>query len=158
VKRFDFFTSMYFPLGFVAGGAVLFAFGLLIVFVQLWVGVILILIGLVTISTHYRLSFDLSNRTYRDYVWFLGVKVGPSTTFRTIEYFFIKTGRESQTMNMRVVSSTMHKDVFDGFLKFSETDKLHVLTRDSQEAVLRKLMPMSQALNVPIMDYTQSAR
>jgi hypothetical protein len=112
--------------------------------------------GLVTISTHYRLSFDLTNRTYRDYVWVLGVKVGPSTSFQNIEYFFIKAGRESQTMRMRVASNTIHKNVFDGFLKFSETSKIHVLTRDNREAVLRKLMPMSQALNVPIMDYTKA--
>lgn len=139
-------------------GGILLPFGILLAFVQAAIGFTLIVVGLIT-TTHYRLQIDPVRRYYRDYVWFLGLKIGKPVSFQTIEYFFIKTSRESQTMNSgRIATSTITKQVYDGYLRFSEHDKLHVATKDKLETLISKLTPMSRALNVPIMDYTQAGR
>jgi hypothetical protein len=153
-RKFDFHTSQYFSPGFLFAGAILLAFGGLLVFVQVWAGAILLAIGLVAVTTHYRLSVDLGKKVYRDYVWFLGLKVGASVPFEHIEYLFIKVGKESQTMRVRVASTILTKQVFDGYLRFSESDKVHIATRDRHEWLVRKLTPISQALDIPIKDYT----
>jgi hypothetical protein len=155
VKRFDFFTGPYFPKGFMLIGGILLPFGILLAFVQAAIGITLIVVGLIT-TTHYRLQIDQGKRHYREYVWFLGLKIGKPVSFETIEYFFIKTSRESQTMNSgRIATSTITKLVYDGYLRFSEHDKVHVATKDKRETLVSKITPMSKALNVPIMDYTQ---
>ena len=58
-------------------------------------------------------------------------------------------------MHVRVVRSTVQKRVFDGYLRFSETVKVHIATEDKKADLLRKLQPIAGVLNVPINDYTQ---
>ena len=157
MQRFDFFTSTFFPGGLMVGGALLLLFGLVIATVQIWIGLVLMVVGSVILTTHYRFRINLSERVYCDYVWFMGLKIGAAKKFEHIEYFFIKTGQESRTMNMRVASTTIHKQIYDGYLRFSEQDKVHIATKDNREGILKKLSPMSDALKIPIMDYTKSS-
>src|SRR5262245_31002499 len=114
MQRVDFYTSGFFPEGLMVAGGILAASGIVMLFVQILAGIVLIVGGLVTTS-HYRLEVDPIKKLYREYVWFLGIKVGKPSRFETIEYFFIKTSRESQTMySGRVASTTIRKQVFDG--------------------------------------------
>jgi hypothetical protein len=155
-KRIDFRTSQYFYGGFIVAGVIILVFGILLLFVNIWVGISLLITGIVITSTHYRLRIDFDNKLYRDYVWFLGMSIGPSNRFDQIEYFYIKSGRQSRTMQLRVARTTAHTVVFDGFLKFSEANKVHVVTKESRQSLINKLTPMATALNVRIVDYTQS--
>jgi hypothetical protein len=157
LKTVDFYTSAFFPQGFRLAGFIVGSFGVVLAFVQPWIGVPLIIFSLAIGFTHYRLQVDVGTRQYREYVWFLGFRIGKPEPFETIDYFFIKTSVESQTMSSgRIASTTVRKTVFDGYLRFSEHEKVHIATKDDREAILRKITPMSQALNVPIMDYTKS--
>lgn len=131
------------------------AFGLLLLFVKLSIGLGLIALGLVISSTHYRLYIDLDKKVYRDAVWFLGMKFGQPVTYERIEYIFIKTSKESQRMNVRVATTIIHKTVFDGYFKFADDKKLHILSRDSREQIMRKLQPIADAMSIPVMDYTR---
>jgi hypothetical protein len=158
VKPVDFYTSSFFPQGFRLAGFIIGAFGVAFAFVQPWVGVSMIIFGLVVGFTHYRLQIDIDNRQYREYVWCLAVRIGKPVRFENIEYFFIKANNESQTMSSgRIATTTIRKRVFDSYLKFSEHVKVHIATRDDREAILKKITPLSVALNLPIMDYTQNA-
>jgi hypothetical protein len=157
MQRFDFFTSTFFPNGLMVAGGLLLLFGSLIATVQIWIGLVLMVVGSVVLTTHYRFRINLNERVYRDYVWFMGLRIGAPKKFERVEYFFIKSGRESRTMNMRVASTTIHKQIYDGYLRFSEHDKVHIATRDNREGILRRLSPMSDALKIPIMDYTNSS-
>lgn len=57
-------------------------------------------------------------------------------------------------MSMRIASSTIQKEVYDGYLKFSEKDKIHLLTKDNKNDLIAKLKVMSAALKVKIVDYS----
>jgi hypothetical protein len=116
------------------------------------------LLGLVVSTTHFRFVVDPEKKTYSECLWFLGFRMGTSTTsFDRIEYLFIKANRETQRMNLRVASSTVTKVVYDGYMKFSETDRVHIGSRGSKADLLRKLQPLATTLGVPINDYTRDA-
>jgi len=135
------------------GGVLAFA-GLMIIFNYPITGLVLILAGVVIFTTHNRLQVDLDKKTYHDYVWILGLKNGDKGTFDRIEYLFIKRSKVSQTMNSLVSSATIHKYVFDAYLKFSEKKKIYLMTKESKETLTRKLKPIAAALNVDIVDYS----
>jgi hypothetical protein len=148
-------TSLYFPLTFIFFGALLGVGGIaLVVSGSPVIGVVLLLVGLVLLTTHYRLAINFDKKTYHDYVWILGLKHGEKVKFENIEYLFIKKSRVSQTMSVRVASSTIQKEVYDGYLKFSEKDKIHLLTKDNKNDLIAKLKEISSALKVKIVDYS----
>lgn len=154
MASYSFRTGFYFPAGFTLAGSIVAAFGVLFLFVNFMVGLPVTLLGVVVATTHYRLVIDTTNKTYKDCIWFLGFRTGHSVRFESIEYLFINTSRESQTMHIRVVRSMIHKRVFSGYIKFSDSDKVHIGTRDSKPDLMRRLQPVATALRVPINDYT----
>jgi hypothetical protein len=155
MNNVDFKTTLYFPWTFVSFGVLLGAGGIaLVVSGSAVIGVVLILTGLTLLTTHYRFAVNFETKTYHDYVWVLGLKHGEKVRFEKIEYLFIKKSKVSQTMSMRVASSTIQKEVFDGYLKFSEKDKIHLFTKDNKEDLIAKLEVTSAALKVKIIDYS----
>jgi len=153
---FDVRTVYFFPDGFrLAGGIVALAGLVFITFVPV-IAVVLIIGGIAIVTTHYRLSVDAKRKFYWDYVWFLGLKTSKPLPFENIEYFFIKNGKETQNMQLRVAQTTISNDVYDGFLKFSEANKIHIATEKNRETLLARLQPMAKSLGIPINDYTTS--
>lgn len=155
MNKIDFKTSGYFTGHIIFLGVFLLAIGLPLIFVNVIGGLILCFISLVILTTHYRLNIDLDNKTYHDYLWILGFRNGEKGKFNALEYLFIKMSNVTQTMRLRVVSSTIRKEVFDGYLKFSEHDKIHLLTMDSKESLIKKLKSISSRLKVRIIDYSE---
>lgn len=125
------------------------------IFKVIIVGIFLTLISTIIITTHYRLAIDLHEKTYHDYVWFFGFRFGESGTFERIDYIFINKIRVSQTMNSRVSSSTIRKEMFDAYLKFSEENKIHLLTLENKEKLILKLKELSPNINSKIVDYSE---
>ena len=117
-------------------------------------GSILFLISFILISTHYRLAIDFNAKVYHDYIWILGIKNGDKTKFEYVEYLFITKSKVSQSMNSLLSSSTFKKAVYNGYLKFSGDDKVHLMTKDDKEKLVAKLRPMSGELGVRIIDYS----
>ena len=58
-------------------------------------------------------------------------------------------------MSVRVASTTIRKDVYDGYLKFSEQEKIHLITKDSKKDLVKKLREISASLKVKIIDYSE---
>ena len=87
-------------------------------------------------------------------MWVLGFKNGDHGKFENIEYLFIKKGRVSQKMNHIVGSATIQKEVYDGYLKFSDHEKIHLITQDDKKDLIEKLRAMSTKLKVRVVDYS----
>jgi len=155
MTKIDFKTSGYFPGHIMLLGILLVFIGLPVMFVNPIIGLILWFISLIIFTTHYRLSIDQDNKVYHDYLWILGFRSGEKGKFNTLEYIFIKKSNISQTMRMRVASSTIQKEVFDGYLKFSDQHKLHLLTLDSKENLINKLKFMATLLKTTVIDYSE---
>ena len=116
--------------------------------------VIFISLGLLMITSHYRLCFDLRQKRYSHYVWVLGLRVGDWYHFDQIEYLFIKQNRMRQNLNSMTRSKTIYLDVYDGYLRISETDKIHLFTSNRKEPVKKRLLALAQLLHVDVVDYT----
>lgn len=155
MKVIDFKTSGYFPWTIIFLGLVLAFVGFLFVVENPIVGVILLLISLIIFTTHYRLKIDFDNKVFHDYLWILGLKNGDKGKFENIEYLFIKKSKVSQTMSVRVASTTIQKEVYDGYLKFSEKDKIHLITKDSKNDLIKNLRVISSSLKIKIIDYSE---
>lgn len=106
------------------------------------------------LTSHYRLCFDLRQKRYSHYVWILGFRVGDWHHFDHIEYLFIKQNRMRQNLNSMTMSRTIYLNVFDGYLRISETNKIHLITSVTKEPVKKKLLALAQLLQVDVVDYT----
>lgn len=153
-KKLDFRTSSYFPETIRFVSMLLLLAGLFFIFVNLIAAAILLVPGIIILTTSYRLEIDFENKVYRDYVWFLGLKNGKTARFENIEYLFIKKSKISQNLNSRISTRTITKDTFDGYLKFNEAEKIHLLTKDSKSALVGRLKHIAQLLQLKIVDYS----
>ena len=150
----DFRTSGYFSGAMIFLGVVLIFAGLLLLAANELVGLILLVLSVPILTTHYRLRIDFDNKSFHDYIWILGIKRGEKGKFETVEYLFIKTSKVSQTMYLESLSTTIRKDVFDGYLKFSADNKIHLMTLDSKDELIRKLRVIAEKLKARIIDYS----
>lgn len=155
MKIVDFRLGRYFSNQWLFVGLLLLVAGGILILKTLVGGAILVLISVLIFTTHYRLSIRFNEKSYYDYVWVLGLKFGDKENFEKIEYIFIKKSKISQTMNTRVSSSTIHKEVYDGYLKFSEENKIHLLTKGSKNLLIKNLVEFSTKLNTKIFDYSE---
>ncbi|MFM8912708.1 MAG: hypothetical protein ACKOE6_07325 [Flammeovirgaceae bacterium] len=155
MKPIDFKTSAYFPGIFIFLGVILVFIGLLVLGTTIIGGLAVLLVSFTIFTTHYRLTVDLDSKSYYDYLWILGIKTGERGTFENIEYVFIKKSRESQTMNSRASTTTIQKEVFDGYLKFSENAKIHLLTKDRKEDLMVEMKVVASKLGTKVVDFSE---
>lgn len=147
-------TSNYFSGTIMLLGGVLVVAGMLALTINIFAGVIILMSGLIIFTTHYRMEIDDQKKEYYDYLWILGIKNGERGKYEKIEYMFIKKSLVSQTMNMRVASSTIRKAVYDGYLKLSEQNKIHIASNDSREGIMKVLRMISEPLGLEVVDYS----
>jgi hypothetical protein len=136
------------------GGLLAFT-AIMLLFTNWILSIVLLFASIVVFTTHYRLAINLEDKTFQDYVWVLGMKMGGIEDFKSIEYLFIKKNQVSQTMHLKVASSTVRKDVYDAYIKFSETQKIHLLTADKKRTLLERLGPIAKNLNIKMIDYSE---
>ena len=151
----DFKTSGYFPFHVMIVGGVMTAIGISMLAGGIYIGgLVVLLIGLLIVTAHYRCRIDFDKKIYQDYVWVLGLRAGKKIPFDEIQYIFIKAGQESQTMGLRAANTTLRKSVYDAYLKFAENEKIHLVTRDSRDRLVRQMQPIAEKLQVDIIDYS----
>jgi hypothetical protein len=154
MKTIDIKTSPYFSGQVVFFGIVLVGIGLGFLIIKPVLSGILLFISLIIFTTHYRLRVDLEAKTYFDYLWILGFRNGDTGKFEHLEYIFVKKSKVTQTMSLRVASTTIDKEIYDGYLKFSDQHKIHLVTKDSQQGLLKILAPIAEKLAVKIVDHS----
>lgn len=154
MKPVDIRTSWYFPGSFRIAGTSFVAFGVLIAFVNIYIGVALAIAGILIVTTQYRLAIDFNNRVYDEYVWVLGVRSGEKTRFEKVDYIFIKENHTRQTMTFRVAQTSFVLEIYHGYLKFSDTDKIHLASDASKPALVNRMRRIAQQVNCDVIDYT----
>ncbi|GCC51763.1 hypothetical protein SanaruYs_19920 [Chryseotalea sanaruensis] len=154
MKNVDFKTSNYFSWHVHAMAAGLVIIALVVFAKSILGGFAILLVCAIIFTTHYRLKIDFEKKEYRDYLWIFGLKDGKKYSFDALAYFFIKTNRVSQTMGLKAANTTVVKEVYDAYLKFSDDEKLHVISSNTKAKILKKLIPVAENLNIKILDYT----
>ena len=135
-------------------GVVLAFSAVVVIFFHFLIGLALLIGSVVIFTTHYRLRIDLDQRVYCDYVWIMGIKHGKTASFEKIDYLFIKKSHTVQNMYARVYTTSVRKDVYDAYLRFSETKKIHLVTRESKRLLVKQVKILAAQLGVEVIDYT----
>jgi len=116
--------------------------------------VVLGLLGVIIITTRYGVEINADEKSYKEYTWFLGFKKGKRIYYDNIQYVFLKPVKVSRTYNGRIQNSTITNTEFNGFLKFSEHEKIYVGSALKRKDVLNKIIPVATKLGISILDYS----
>jgi len=147
----------YFSTGYILLGILFLLIGIsAIVLGNIILGVILILATLIISTSHYRLKIDPSTHRFKFYIWFLGFAVGKEQSYDNIEYIFLKKNQVSQTMHMESLTSTVKSEVYDLFLKFSNRETLHLLSKKNYEEASIQLKSIASEFNLETVDYMRA--
>ncbi|HEY9006159.1 hypothetical protein [Ohtaekwangia sp.] len=145
----------YFPNGMKYFSALLFAGGIYLIVISHWFwGALIILTGIIILTTKYVTEIDLKQKKYRDYLSFLIFKLNEDTRkFNAIDRIVITKGNYSQTLNTRVQSRQMDWSDYTGTLVF-DSDTLDLLTKNTKQELLKGLKEFTEFLNVGVEDRT----
>lgn len=111
-------------------------------------------LAVLTITTRYAVEINTVEGWYKEYVWVLGLKRGEAVRYSAIEYLFINKGTVSQTTSSQIKSTTVTRDEYRGFIKFDGNEKIHILTNNNQDALVRQMSAVARDMNARLIDYS----
>lgn len=148
--------TAYFPVGLKYCTPLLFVGALLLMDHPVW-AVILVLAGIIILTTHYGTEIDLEEKTYQDHTSFLWIKFNPETgQFKQVEKIVITKGNYAQAVRTRVQSRTMAWSDYTGTLIFAEDHTLDLLTDTDKKVLIKKLKEFAVFLSIQVEDHTSS--
>ncbi len=157
-----FTIGSYFPLQFQYLGYLLAILGIVLSFAgPVWGGLLLLFVAgaiiSLFISTQYKIEIDIKNKTSRDYLWFMGYKIGKKQSYDDIEKVYMTSARVTQTLNQRSITQHLDRTEYSGFLRFSDDNKVHLGSSVNENKMRRRLQKLATSLNVDFSDLSQPA-
>jgi len=149
-------TIPYFTKGLKYVTPLFFGIGIYLIFIHypIW-GVVLILAGVIVLTTNYVTEINLKDKFYRDYLSLLGLPLDvESKKFDKIDRIVITKGRYSQTINTRVQSRQLDWSDYTGTLILDNDDTLDLLTMNDKKELLKGLKEFTDFLKVGVEDRT----
>lgn len=155
-NKFSYLTQDYFPPNIKLLGGLFFVVGLLaLVLAKFLAGTIFLLLGILIFTTKYGIAIDIQAKSYHDFLSIVGYKNGKKHPFQSIEYLYITSGKKTTTMQLRANATTITKLEFNGYIKFSEDEKVHLSSSEKKEKVENFLNQMSSDLKVEVRDLSK---
>jgi hypothetical protein len=142
------------PLHFVVLGGLLVLYSIFNILIResLILNSVLLLVGIVLITTQQMLEINTDKKSFSEYYWLLGLKLSNYTeSYSEIIYVECTTANYSQEYgkyNRRFISGTM----FKGHIELKDQDNIYVGQNKSKSSLLRKLTKISTQLRVPVED------
>jgi len=131
--------------------------GLASVIFSPFLGVILIIIGLLIVTAYRGLEFDRLALKYRVYNSFIFIRVGKWESYQEVKQIFVKTNIISQTIYLKISQGTdISNVVFDAYLEFSDEEKVYLAGKKKKMKIMKKIEPLSKFLGVQINDLTEN--
>jgi hypothetical protein len=150
----DFKTKNHIPLSLILLGIGLVIGGLFIIIHEPFPGIGLIVMGVVLSTMQNRLALNLKEKSYREYVWILGIKLGGKIKFEEIQYFYITKSKVSQVYGQTYKNHYVTVTRFNGYLKFSDDEKIAVGNSASKDSLLKKIKKVNEDLGLEIKDFS----
>jgi hypothetical protein len=149
-------TTPYFPKGFKWAAPLVLAGALYLIYIkhEVW-GAFFMLAGIIILTTHYATAINLVNKTYRDYLFFLGFRLNAeSGTFRQIDKIIITTEHHEETITTMIQSRDIQFNDYTGVLVFDGNHRLELLTDMDKKRLLKRLKEFALFLKVGVEDRT----
>ena len=113
------------------------------------------ILGLLMIWNRHGLEIDLSQKTYKQYVWIFGYKSGKEVRFKRIDKIFINQVSEGQTATSwggQIIDYS--KEVHKAFLKFDNGEKVHFMTHPNRDVLNQRIKSYLDPLDESIANTT----
>jgi hypothetical protein len=149
------FGSLFpWPFRFIA--VVVLLVGLSLILEKTFLGIGLMLIGGFILSGSEGTEINRAEKSYLDYKSFFFVKSGNKKKYGEIEKIFVSTSKMKQQLYTAHTnhSSTFENLEFNGFLKFSNGEKVQLLRKRKKSDLIKELKRVGMFLNVPVEDNT----
>jgi hypothetical protein len=158
-NKLDFKTQFFFPDPVVFVGAVLILFSPLVMVSHLTLGSMVLFGGVVTATTHVRIGIDLQNKTYREYIVFLGMRIGKYERFQELDYLFVRKAKISQRRLSYYGNGAtkIYSERYEGYLHYDGDVMLHLFSQGKKTKVVEQLNKLSAQLNLRVVDKTGEA-
>jgi hypothetical protein len=156
-NKIDIKYGSLFPWPFLFIGGIVLIIGLALLFENTLASIVLISVGGFILSGSEGTEIDKAAKRYKEYNSFFFIKSGENVAYSGIEKIFINTSKSKQRM---YTAHTMHGSVYEnvdynGFLKFNDGTKIHVLRKRRKEDLLKALEKIASFLDVQIEDNTK---
>ena len=139
---------------FLGGILILYAIFNLIILEGVILNSVLLIVGILLVSSQQRLVINTDKKEYSEFYWVLGMKLNNYTApYTKITSVTCASGnyREEYGKVQRIhVSGMMYK----GYISLEDQEKLFVGQNKSKGALMQKLATISDQLKVPIEDFT----
>lgn len=150
-------TSEYFPIQFkyVAVFLLIMSVPLIIEGGLRLVGVILLLVCVTVLTVRYEFEIDKETKQCREYVRLLWMKLGKMESYNAINYCYLTASKYTEKMQLKAANTTAVGREFNGYIKFDDESKSHVLVDRKKERIDKKLKALADYLEVKVIDYTE---
>ena len=119
---------------------------------------LLVLLGIIILTTSYVTEINLKEKSYDDYLSLLWIPLNrEQKRFKFIDRIVISKGNHSQTLNSRIQSRQMDWTDFTGTL-ILDNDTLDLVTHTDKKKLLHALREFSDFLKVDVEDRTTNLR
>ena len=147
----------YFPKGLQYASPLPLLGGIYLLIIQNFVwGALLLVLSVILVTTRYVTEIDIGAKTYKDYLFFLGIHLSEDVQrFNHVDRIIITKGNYSQTLNSRIMSRQMDWSDYTGTL-ITDGDALDLLTHIDKRELVRGLKPFAEFLKVGIEDRTSN--
>ncbi len=113
--------------------------------INLIVGIVLIIVGVILASTRYGLKINPAESSYTEYVWLLGSKIGKPVKFNHIEKFYINPVTETATIsNYSGAKRDYSTQVYKAYMLLDNEQKIHVDTHRKEAKLQAKVANYEQ--------------
>ncbi len=157
-NKIDFMTQFFFPGAVVFVGAVLILISPVVLVSHVTLGIMVLFGGVVTATTHVRIGIDVSKKQYREYIVFLGMRLGKYERYHELDYLFVRKTKVSQRTTFNVgYSTTVRSERYEGYLHYDGDVMLHLFSADKKSKLIQQLNKLSGQLQLRIVDKTGEA-
>ena len=149
----------YFPQGMKYATSLLFGAAVYLFLIErpIWAS-LLVLLGIIILTTSYVTEINLKEKSYDDYLSLLWIPLNrEQKRFKFIDRIVISKGNHSQTLNSRIQSRQMDWTDFTGTL-ILDNDTLDLVTHTDKKKLLHALREFSDFLKVDVEDRTTNLR
>lgn len=150
----DIKSGRLFPFQFLVLGFIILISGIAVVGPYMIIGIILIVAGAVILTAHEGTEIMPDTNSYREYNSILFIKTGKGKKYERIEKIFINPVRVSQKIyTAHTMNSSTFEDVeYNAYLKFSDGEKIFLLSGKNKNKIRNRLKAIADSLNIPLQD------
>jgi hypothetical protein len=155
-NKVDIKYASLFPLPFRFLALLFFMFALALILERTILAIVLMVVSGFVISGYEGTEIDMATNTYREYKSFFFFKSGTMMKYSGIEKIFVNTTKTTQQFyTAHTTKSSIFDDIeFNGFLKFDNGEKIHLLRKRKKSDLINALEKISALLKVPVEDNT----